>query len=103
MTLSLTDIGEAAKQLSSIISTLIIVATGIWFLVRKAREYFNSLGTKMDVLALGQEGINGHLKTLNGSVAKHETEISHLTERVAALEGAVFQRRQPSTGGGGDT
>ena len=97
MVLTLTDIGEAAKQLSSIISTLVIVATGVWFLVRKIREYFNSLGTKMGVLALGQEGINGQLRTLNGSVAKHEVELGHLLERVAALEGAVFQRRQPST------
>ena len=98
--MNLTDLGEAAKQLSSIISTLVIVATGIWFLVRKAREYFNSLGTKMDVLALGQEAINSHLKALNGSVAKHDVELGHLLERVAALEGAIFQRRQPPTQGG---
>lgn len=97
--MTLTDIGEMARQLSSIISTLVIVAGGVWYLVRKARGYFDAQAArqetqdrKQDAMLEAQIGTNDHLATLNGSVARHEQEIGRMREHIAGLEGAVFKR-----------
>lgn len=90
--MNLTDVADAARQLSSIISTLVIVAGGIWYLVRKARGYFDSVQAKQEAVLVEQQNTNAHLKTLNGSVARHEKDLGTIREHVAALEGAVFKR-----------
>lgn len=97
--MNITDIGELFQQVGSIFSTVVAIAAGIWYLVRRSRGYFNALDKKQDVtnaklveLAEGQTGTNNHLAKLNGSVARHEELFNQVRERIAALEGATFKR-----------
>lgn len=90
--MTITDIAEAARDLSSLLTTVAAVIGGVWFFYIKARRFARGFLDKQDELLQGQQGTNDHLAKLNGSVARHEKEFGLVKERLAAIEGAVFKR-----------
>lgn len=101
--MTLGDLGDFARQISSIASTLVLLGGFFWFLFRKLRAYHMQNIKALNDLKDGQletrsevGEVKDQFKLLNGSVARHEKAIGDLDkrhgERLSALEGAVFHR-----------
>ena len=72
-------------QIGTIIAAILPVLGLLWVIYKRLSKMFGML----DNLNRGQNSINDHLKTLNGSVARHESWMNDTVLERAVLKAEV--------------
>lgn len=76
---------ETARLLAEVLAILGIIGTGFLWIAKLLWKTHS----KLDGVNEGLSAVNAHLKQLNGSVARHEDELSKQRELNAYLKGTL--------------
>lgn len=86
---------EVARLVGEIVTALVAVGGGLWFIARKLWHVI----AKLDEVSTQQGQTNKHLARINGSIARHEEELINQRELNAYFAGVLGE---PKPGGKGD-